>query len=57
MQTIDRIKVQNARNSYFNPDTGSLLPGLDKCGVTSLQASMNKTTQPGSVVGENWGEF
>ena len=29
MQTIDRLKVQHARNSFFNPETQSLLPSLD----------------------------
>ena len=29
MQQIDRVKVQNARNSFFNPDTGSILPTVD----------------------------
>ena len=29
MQHIDRIKVHNARTSFYNPETGSLLPTVD----------------------------
>lgn len=29
MQDLDRLKVQHARNSFYNPDTGSVLPTVD----------------------------
>lgn len=29
MQQLDRIKVTHAKNSFFNPDAGTLLPSLD----------------------------
>lgn len=29
MQKIDRLKVAQARNSFFLPDTGKVLPSLD----------------------------
>ena len=29
MQHIDRVKVTQARNSFYNPDTGNLFPTLE----------------------------
>jgi hypothetical protein len=42
MQNIDRAKVAQARNSFFNPDTKSLLPTLD---------TMFASTGPGGHAG------
>ena len=30
MQKIDRLKIAHATNSFFNPDTNTLLPSLDQ---------------------------
>ena len=29
MQKIDRLKIAHANNSFFNPETNTLLPTLD----------------------------
>lgn len=42
MQNIDRAKVAQARNSFYNPDTKSLLPTLD---------TMFASTGPGGHTG------
>ena len=31
MQEIDRLKVSHAKDVFYNPDTGSILPSLDTC--------------------------
>jgi|APSaa5957512535_1039671.scaffolds.fasta_scaffold152719_1 hypothetical protein len=49
MHNIDRMKVAQARNSFFHPDTNSLLPSLD-----GLNAA---TTKFGSVTVGDWGDF
>ena len=36
LHQVDRIKVHHARNSFFNPESGSLFPTLD-----TMYASMN----------------
>ena len=39
MQHIDRVKVHNARTSFYNPDTGGLLPTVDTLyAATSVQS-------------------
>ena len=39
MQHIDRVKVHNARTSFYNPETGSLLPTVDTLhAATSVQS-------------------
>lgn len=50
MHNIDRMKVAQARNSFFNPETNSLLPSLD-----GLNATTN--TKFGSVTAGDWGDF
>lgn len=37
MQQIDRVKVANARNSFFNPDTGSMLPTVDTMQMSNME--------------------
>jgi len=39
MQHIDRVKVAQARNSFYNPDTGNLFPTLE-----SMFASVGPTS-------------
>ena len=31
MQEIDRLKVNHAKDVFYNPDSGSILPSLDTC--------------------------
>ena len=48
MRTIDHMKVNQARNSFFNPDTGNLLPSLDVLNATT--GSFATAVSPHSVV-------
>ena len=45
MHKIDRIKVQNARNSIFNPDNGNIIPSFD----TMYASKKNNSINIGSV--------
>ena len=57
MHTIDRMKVQHARNSFFNPETNSLLPSLDHMEASKCPGSvMQHSTMPGSMH-DTWGDF
>jgi len=29
MQHLDRVKVTHAKNKFYNPDVGTMLPSLD----------------------------
>jgi len=35
MQEIDRLKVSHAKDVFYNPDNGSILPNLDTCHASS----------------------
>ena len=43
MQEIDRLKVSHAKDVFYNPDSGSILPSLDTCHA-SLSESGNRMT-------------
>jgi hypothetical protein len=54
MQHIDRLKVAHAKDSFYNPDVGSLLPSLDTAHASgsvnafmSQSQSMYGSPQPG----------
>jgi hypothetical protein len=49
LNEIDRLKVSQARNSIYNPDTKSLLPSLE-----TMYASINipQTTQFNTSIGQ-----
>ena len=46
MQHIDRLKVMHAKDSFFNPDVGTLLPSLDTAFATSMASGLSQTPQP-----------
>ena len=35
MHKIDRLKVSHAKDVFYNPDTGSVLPSLNTCHISS----------------------
>ena len=37
MQQIDRVKVSHARSSFYNPETGSLLPTMDTMHASNME--------------------
>ena len=41
MQQIDRIKVQHARDSFYNPDTGNKLPSFQTMLATNINSPMS----------------
>jgi hypothetical protein len=43
LQHIDRLKVAHAKDSFYNPDAGSLLPSLD---TAHASGSVNKFMSP-----------
>jgi len=43
MQHLDRLKVKHARDSFFNPDIGSLLPSLDMAHASYSTALSQQT--------------
>jgi len=45
MQNLDRLKVHHAKDSFFNPDVGSVLPSLDTA-FASSQGALSMTPQP-----------
>jgi len=55
MQHIDRTKVQLARNSFFNPDTGSLLPTVDTMYANSTQSPMGSDNRNSFDFGQSAG--
>ena len=54
MQEIDRLKVNHAKDLFYNPDNGSILPNLDTCHASAsdvgtsahLMQSHSLTPQP-----------
>ena len=54
MQEIDRLKVNHAKDVFYNPDSGSVLPSLDTCHASASDtgirvayaASHAQTPQP-----------
>ena len=43
MQHIDRVKVAQARNSFYNPDTGNLFPTLESMFASAGPTSCSST--------------
>lgn len=48
MQQLDRLKVAHAKDSFFNPDAGTLLPSLDTAIASCSQGGLSSTPQPKS---------
>jgi len=46
MQQIDRLKVIHAKDNFFNPDVGTLLPSLDTAFATSMASGLSQTPNP-----------
>lgn len=49
MQHLDRLKVAHAKDSFFNPDAGTLLPSLDTALASCSQGGLASTPQPSNV--------
>ena len=49
MQEIDRIKVSHAKDVFYNPDTGSVLPSLDTCHASTQEDLPSFLSRVGSV--------
>jgi hypothetical protein len=43
MQEIDRLKVNHAKDVFYNPDSGSILPSLDTCHASASDAGRRMT--------------
>lgn len=46
MQQLDRLKVAHAKDSFYNPDAGTLLPSLDTAVASCSQGGLSSTPQP-----------
>jgi hypothetical protein len=46
MQQLDRLKVAHAKDSFYNPDAGTLLPSLDTALASCSQGGLSSTPQP-----------
>lgn len=46
LQEIDRLKVSHAKDVFYNPDNGSILPNLDTChaSASDVRTSFNYAT-------------
>ena len=63
MQEIDRLKVNHAKDVFYNPDTGSVLPSLDTChastsegGLFLAHAPSHAATPPPHLLGGSTGQ-
>lgn len=43
MQEIDRLKVNHAKDVFYNPDSGSILPSLDTCHASAFDGGNRMT--------------
>ena len=62
MQEIDRLKVNHAKDVFYNPDTGSMLPSLDTCHASTSEggpflahAPSHAATPPPHLLGGSTG--
>lgn len=43
MQELDRLKVNHAKDVFYNPDSGSILPSLDTCRASGSEGGLMMT--------------